>query len=70
MFLDKVTLTIKAGNGGKGAVSFFRSKLTANGGPDGGDGGKGGSVIFKANSGLNTLYAFNRQNYLKTLFSS
>ena len=58
MFLDKVTLTIKAGNGGKGAVSFFRSKLTANGGPDGGDGGKGGSVIFKANSGLNTLYAF------------
>ena len=58
MFLDKVTITIKAGDGGKGAVSFYRSALTANGGPDGGDGGKGGNIIFKANSGMNTLYSF------------
>ena len=58
MFLDRVKITIKAGNGGNGAVSFYRSKLTMNGGPDGGDGGKGGSVIFVADEGLNTLYGF------------
>ena len=58
MFLDRVKITIKAGNGGNGAVSFYRSKLTMNGGPDGGDGGKGGSVIFVADEGVNTLYGF------------
>ena len=58
MFLDRVKITIKAGNGGNGAVSFYRSKLTMNGGPDGGDGGKGGSVIFVADEGINTLYGF------------
>ncbi len=58
MFLDKVTITIKAGDGGKGAVSFYRSALTAKGGPDGGDGGKGGDVVFKVDSGMNTLYSF------------
>ena len=58
MFLDRVKITIKAGNGGNGVVSFFRSKLTMNGGPDGGDGGKGGSVVFVANEGINTLYGF------------
>ncbi len=58
MFLDRVKITIKAGNGGNGAVSFYRSKLTMNGGPDGGDGGKGGNVVFVANEGINTLYGF------------
>ncbi len=58
MFLDRVKITIKAGNGGNGAVSFYRSKLTMNGGPDGGDGGKGGSIIFVADEGMNTLYSF------------
>lgn len=58
MFLDKVTITIKAGDGGNGCTSFFRSKLVMNGGPDGGDGGKGGNVVFVANEGLNTLYGF------------
>ena len=58
MFLDRVKITIKAGNGGNGAVSFYRSKLTMNGGPDGGDGGKGGSIVFVANEGINTLYGF------------
>ena len=58
MFLDKVTITIKAGDGGKGTVSFYRSALTAKGGPDGGDGGKGGSVVFKVDTGMNTLYSF------------
>lgn len=58
MFLDRVKISIKAGNGGKGSTSFLRNALTANGGPDGGDGGKGGNVIFKATNDLNTLYSF------------
>lgn len=58
MFLDRVTITIKAGDGGNGCTSFFRSKLTMNGGPDGGDGGKGGNVVFVANEGINTLFGF------------
>ena len=58
MFLDRVKISIKAGNGGKGAVSFLRNAQTANGGPDGGDGGKGGDIIFKATDELNTLYSF------------
>ena len=58
MFLDRVKITIKAGNGGKGSTSFLRTKLTANGGPDGGDGGKGGNIIFEATDDLNTLYNF------------
>ncbi len=58
MFLDRVKISIKAGNGGKGSTSFLRTKLTANGGPDGGDGGRGGHVIFKATNDLNTLYSF------------
>ena len=58
MFLDKVKITIKAGNGGKGCVSFYRSKLTINGGPDGGDGGAGGNIIFRASNHQNTLYGF------------
>ena len=58
MFLDRVKIKIKAGDGGNGKVSFFRSKLTMNGGPDGGDGGKGGDVVFVAKNNLNTLYNF------------
>lgn len=58
MFLDKVKISIKAGNGGKGCVSFYHSKQTVNGGPDGGEGGAGGSIIFKATNNQNTLYSF------------
>ncbi len=58
MFLDRVKISIKAGNGGKGSTSFLRTKLTQNGGPDGGDGGRGGHVIFKATNDMNTLYSF------------
>lgn len=58
MFLDRVKLTIKAGNGGNGATSFLRTKLVMNGGPDGGDGGKGGDVVFVATKNMNTLYTF------------
>lgn len=58
MFLDRVKIWIKAGNGGNGATSFLRTKLVMNGGPDGGDGGNGGDVIFKTDKDMNTLYAF------------
>lgn len=67
MFLDRVTITIKAGDGGNGCTSFYRSKLVMNGGPDGGDGGKGGDIVFVANEGLNTLYGF---TYKKKFFAT
>ena len=55
MFVDIANIHLKAGNGGDGAVSFHREKYVAAGGPDGGDGGKGGSIVFKADSNLSTL---------------
>ncbi len=58
MFLDRVKIWIKAGNGGNGCTSFLRTKLVMNGGPDGGDGGNGGNVIFKVNKDMNTLFSF------------
>ena len=58
MFVDIVKIHIKAGNGGNGAVSFHREKYIAAGGPDGGDGGRGGDVIFIADDNLNTLVDF------------
>ena len=58
MFIDKVKIYIKAGNGGNGCVSFRREKYVSHGGPDGGDGGKGGDVVFVADEGKNTLLDF------------
>lgn len=58
MFIDKIQIYVKAGNGGNGSVSFRREKYVAKGGPDGGDGGNGGSVIFRVDDGANTLLAF------------
>ncbi len=58
MFIDKAIIHIKAGNGGNGAVSFHREKYVAAGGPDGGDGGRGGNVVFVAQDGNNTLSDF------------
>ena len=58
MFVDKAKITIKAGNGGDGAVSFHREKYVAAGGPDGGDGGKGGDIIFLADDNFSTLIDF------------
>ena len=58
MFVDKARIFIKAGNGGNGAISFHREKYVAAGGPDGGDGGKGGNVIFRVDPGLTTLMDF------------
>lgn len=55
MFLDEVRLLVKAGDGGRGCVSFRREKYVPRGGPDGGDGGRGGHVIFRATAEYNTL---------------
>ena len=64
-FLDQVKIYIKAGNGGNGSPSFRREKFIEFGGPDGGDGGKGGSVILKAEQNLNTLIDFRYQQHHK-----
>ena len=58
MIVDKVKIHIKAGNGGDGAVSFHREKYVSAGGPDGGDGGKGGDIVFEATDDLRTLMDF------------
>ena len=58
MFIDKAKIFIKAGNGGNGAIAFHREKYVAAGGPDGGDGGRGGNVIFRVDLGLTTLMDF------------
>ena len=57
-FIDTARVTARAGNGGNGAVAFHREKYIANGGPDGGDGGQGGSVILQADESLSTLMDF------------
>ena len=65
MFVDIAKIKIKAGDGGDGAVSFHREKYVAAGGPDGGDGGKGGDVVFVADSNLSTLADFRyKRKYL------
>lgn len=58
MFIDKIKIYVKAGDGGNGVVSFRREKYVAKGGPDGGDGGNGGNIIFRVDDGANTLLAF------------
>lgn len=64
-FLDQVKIYIKAGNGGKGSASFRREKFVEYGGPDGGDGGKGGSIILISERNLNTLIDFRYQQHFK-----
>ena len=58
MFIDKATIKIKAGDGGNGAVAFHREKYITSGGPDGGDGGKGGDIVFVVDDNLSTLADF------------
>ncbi|PIS23139.1 GTPase ObgE [candidate division WWE3 bacterium CG08_land_8_20_14_0_20_40_13] len=63
--VDKVVIKIKAGDGGDGLVHFHRERFFPKGGPDGGDGGKGGDVFFEVDSNLLSLYDFNSQRYFK-----
>ena len=64
-FIDEAIITVQSGDGGRGCVSFKREKFIPRGGPDGGDGGKGGDVIFQAVSGKRTLYQFRYKKNLK-----
>ena len=64
-FLDQVKIYIKAGDGGSGSPSFRREKFIEFGGPDGGDGGKGGSIILKSERNLNTLIDYRYQQHFK-----
>ena len=57
-FIDVATIWLHAGKGGDGAVSFHREKFVAAGGPDGGDGGRGGNIVFQADPKLSTLKDF------------
>lgn len=61
MFVDQARIQIKAGDGGDGAVSFHREKYVAAGGPDGGDGGKGGDIVFQVDNNFSTLIDFRYQ---------
>ena len=65
-FLDQVKIFIKAGDGGSGSPSFRREKFIEFGGPDGGDGGKGGSIILKSERNLNTLIDYRYQQHFKS----
>jgi GTP-binding protein len=63
-FIDEATIIIRSGRGGDGTVSFRREKFVPRGGPDGGDGGKGGDVVFLADPGLKTLLDYHhKKNY-------
>jgi len=64
-FIDKARIVIKAGNGGNGAAAFHREKYVARGGPSGGDGGKGGDIIFRADPQLSTLLEFKFQRHFR-----
>ena len=64
-FLDRAKIFLKAGNGGDGALSFRREKFVEYGGPDGGDGGKGGNIIFVGSNHLNTLIDYRYQQHFK-----
>ena len=64
-FIDETVITVRAGNGGSGCLSFRREKYIPFGGPDGGDGGDGGSIIIKGTDSLNTLADFKNKSLFK-----
>lgn len=65
MFVDKAKIYVKAGDGGDGIVSFRREKYVPEGGPAGGDGGRGADIIFRVDEGLRTLMDFRYQRHFK-----
>ena len=65
MFADRAKIIIRSGKGGDGHVSFRRELYVPNGGPDGGDGGRGGDVVFEVDEGLNTLYDYRHRRKFK-----
>jgi len=64
-FVDEAIITVQSGNGGRGCVSFRREKYIPRGGPDGGDGGKGGDVVLRVSSGKRTLYDFRHKKQFR-----
>jgi GTPase len=66
MFVDEAKIHVQSGRGGKGCVSFRREKFVPRGGPDGGDGGKGGDIYLKATARLNTLQEFRHRRHFKS----
>jgi GTP-binding protein len=64
-FVDEALITVQSGDGGKGCVSFRREKYVPKGGPNGGDGGKGGDVLFETTSRMHTLYNFNFKKHFR-----
>ena len=64
-FIDEAKFFVKAGDGGNGCVSFHREKFVPRGGPNGGDGGRGGSVIIRATNSLNSLIDFRYRSHFK-----
>ena len=65
MFVDRAKINIKAGDGGDGCTSFYTEKYVANGGPDGGDGGKGGDIVFVADSRKSSLIDFRYEKHFR-----
>ena len=65
MFVDRIKIYIKAGNGGNGCTSFYTEKYVSNGGPDGGDGGTGGDVVFEADARMTSLLDFKYESHFR-----
>ena len=67
-FVDSVKIHVRSGNGGSGCTSFRREKFIPNGGPDGGDGGKGGDIIFVGDNNKNTLLDLSFKQHQRNIF--